>query len=163
MEVTVLDVRNSPKQPVLSIKAGLASHQGQLELNQPVVLPPFGGKQPSMEVGLFQQLASQALPTPPAAPKPGKDGKDAGSGDPVEAVCSIPVQRSDGSASQVKLKVRRRNDAEAPASGAAPSKEQEEERDQKIEWIQGVFQNMLKEQPEDPARFMLEELRKKRS
>lgn len=157
MEVTVLEVRNPPARPVLSLRMGPAQQQAHLEVNRPIMLPHPGPQHAPVEVGLFQQLASEVLPD--------SDG--------AEAVCSIPIRHLDGSATQVKLRVRRasKSPGVSPASSPASSAlhrsvsrkrtgPKEDERDRLLQWIHGLVQDVLREQPVDPCRFMLQQLRK---
>lgn len=100
-----------------------------------------------MEVGLYQRVASEVLP-----------------GDGKEALCSIPVRRSDGSAAQVSLRVRRASPGLSLfdgqyVNGTVASTDQERQ-DCLYEWINGVVQAVLREQPEDPCRFLLGMLRR---
>jgi len=149
MEVTLLDGRNLPAHPVLSVQVGPGQRHACLEVNQTVTLPCTGVEHREVEVGLYQRVASEVLPS---------DGK--------EALCSIPVRKSDGSATQVSLRVRR-----APpglshfdgqcVDGTAASTDQDRQYCL-YEWINGVVQAVLREQPEDPCRFLLEMLRKRR-
>jgi len=157
MEFTVLEANNAPDRPVISVRVGPAKRQAQLEVNRPIVLPHPGPQHAPVEVGLFQELASQVLP----------EGSN-----PNEAFCSISVPRSDGSASQVKLRVCR---GEASASSRSGSKRSpghrrkrrpaalEGDRDRMLNVVTGLVEDVLREQPPDPLRFMLEQLYRCRS
>eukprot|EP00929_Paragymnodinium_shiwhaense_P095492 TRINITY_DN5665_c0_g1_i1.p1 TRINITY_DN5665_c0_g1~~TRINITY_DN5665_c0_g1_i1.p1 ORF type:complete len:329 (+),score=84.62 TRINITY_DN5665_c0_g1_i1:106-1092(+) len=164
MEVTVLEAQGPPSRPVLAVSSGAVRRQAKLQVNQPFVIPHPRGKS-SIEVSLFQQLACQVLP---------ESACD-------EAVCSIPVRRPDGGSSQVKLRLSRSDSL--PAKEAKPSPlpsppveqfpskppvEDEEaartrqylEQHQLQYCIQGLIQDVLQEQPTDPYRYMLQQLRR---
>mmetsp|Transcript_49637 Transcript_49637/g.141965 ORF Transcript_49637/g.141965 Transcript_49637/m.141965 type:complete len:366 (+) Transcript_49637:63-1160(+) len=154
MEVNILEADNPPVKSVLAIHAGSVRRQQKLEVNQPFVIPHPGSLNCAVEVTVFQQLASHLLPD---------DGKP-------EATCSIPVRRPDGAASQVKLLVRRGDQAmtvpeptKSPASqdSLALARDYRDYLDhhQLQERIQGLIQDVLREQPDDPYKYMFEQLR----
>jgi len=146
----VLNVDNSPAKPVLAIHAGSVRRQAKLEVNHPFVIPHPGSQTGSVEVSLFQQLASHVLPD---------DGRP-------EAFCHIPVRKLDGTASQVKLRVRRGDLAFAADSPKSPKFDSMGVTRDYLDYhqlqqrIQSLIQDVLREQPEDPYRYMLEQLRK---
>jgi len=143
MEVTVMQAEDMPSQPVLAVRAGLARRQGKLELGKPFMVARPNSENNTVEVTLFQQLASQTLPGGP------------------EVLCSVPVRRPDGAASQVKLRVRRVEcaaDTNPQEAGAAAKEYLDKHRLQQK--IQDMIQEVLHEQPRDPYRYMLEQLRK---
>eukprot|EP00747_Dinoflagellata_sp_TGD_P184380 gnl/TRDRNA2_/TRDRNA2_39943_c0_seq1.p1 gnl/TRDRNA2_/TRDRNA2_39943_c0~~gnl/TRDRNA2_/TRDRNA2_39943_c0_seq1.p1 ORF type:complete len:402 (-),score=60.70 gnl/TRDRNA2_/TRDRNA2_39943_c0_seq1:105-1310(-) len=155
MEVTVLDVRNAPTKPVLAIHAGSVRRQARLELNQPFVIPHPGTQPGPVQVTLFQQLASQVLRD---------DGRP-------EAFCSIPVRNTDGASSQVKIRVRRGDTLAASDDRALRAASGQDSmsitRDylnqhQLQQRIQSLIQDVLREQPDDPYKYMLSMLRKSR-
>lgn len=147
MEVIVLDVVNPPVGPVLSIQAGTTRRQTKLEVNQPFALPNSSGCSGQVQVTLYQQLASQSLPN---EAKP-------------EAVCCIPVRRPDGGNTEVKLKL-----TKSPGKPAAGEEHARAAAEQYLKThgvqghIQGLIQDVLKEQPKDPFRYMVQQLRRKR-
>jgi hypothetical protein len=161
MELVVLDARNLPARPVIAVRMGAAQQQAQVEVNQPLLVPHPGQQHPKVAVSLFQQLASQVLPRA----GPSATGGPEPSEEVVDAICSIPIRKIDGAASQVKLRVRRGGDAASPrtaSSGPAGNSLEDEERARALELIHGLAQDVFKEQPEDPVRYMLEQLRKTR-
>jgi len=138
-----------PLKPILAIHAGSVRRQAKLEVNRPFAIPHPGSLQCSVQVSLFAQLASQVLTD---------DGED-------EAICTIPVRRPDGTASQVKLRVRRAGEGAAKqAQGASKAEEAEVAREyleshNLQQRIQTLIQDVLRVQPDDPYRFMLSQLR----
>lgn len=163
MEVTVLEARGPPSRPVLAVSSGAVRRQAKLQVNQPFVIPHPRGRPCNIEVSLFQQLACQQV-LPPAA-----DSAEEGD------VCSIPVRKPDGGACQVKLKLSR---SDNPSKKLAPKAaepvkcktldEEEEalktrqylEQHQLQYCIQGLIQDVLQEQPIDPYKYMLRQLRR---
>lgn len=148
MEVTVLDVTNPPTKPVLAIHAGSVRRQAKLEVNQPFVIPHPGSQTGPVEVSLFQQLASCMLPSDSAP----------------EAFCNIPFKKDDGQSSQVKLRVRR---GEAVNAGKKQKTDDDVgltrdylDHHQLQQRIQSLIQDVLREQPENPYKYMVEQLRK---
>ncbi|CAE8622744.1 unnamed protein product [Polarella glacialis] len=82
-----------------------------------------------------------------------------------QTTCSIPVRRPDGTASQVKLCVRRSD----PASANGTNGVQEDclgvtkdylDHHHLQQRVQGLIQDVLRDQPLDPYRYMMEALRK---
>jgi hypothetical protein len=151
MEVTVLDALNAPLRPVLTIHTGSVRRQAKLEVNQPFIIPSPNVPNSTVEVALFQQLASQLLPD---------DGK-------AEAVADIPVRKPDGTASQVKLGVKRGN-----AMPAAPKPSSQDplsatrdylDQHQLQQKIQNLIQDVLHNQPDDPYRYMLQQLKRNKA
>lgn len=152
MEVTVVEAMGPPSRPVLAVHAGSVRRQAKLEVNQPFVIPhPHPGSEAacSVAVSLFQQLASHTLPEQ----------------DKAEAICSIPVRKPDGGKSEVKLRIRR-----GGAGGTQDGYSQKATDDvglnreylehHKMESrIQTLILDVLREQPGDPYRYMLEQLR----
>jgi hypothetical protein len=149
MEVTVLDVTNPPTKPVLAIHAGTVRRQAKLEVNQPFVIPHPGTQTGTVEVSLFQQLASHTLP----------------SDSTPEQFCNIPVIKPDGQSSKVQLRVRRGKAIDAGADKAKADDSMVLTRDyldhhQLQQRIQSLIQDVLREQPENPYKYMLGQLRK---
>jgi len=139
MEFTVVTTSNLPPKPILAVHAGSVRRQMKLEVNHPFILPD-PGSQTSVEVSVFQQLASQLLP---------EDGKE-------ETKCTIPVRRPDGTATQVRLEIRR-DAQEKPKDGQSIQDYLEHHKVQQR--IQSLIQEVLREAPEDPYKFMLQKLR----
>lgn len=139
MEVVVIDVANPPAKPVLAIKAGTVRRQRTLEVNQSFLVPRKSG---GVQVTLFQQLASQLLPD---------DGKP-------EVVCNIPVRKPDGAASQVKLRIQRGEPKGQVEDAVALTREYLEQHKLQ-QCIQNLIQDVLRHQPDDPFRYMLDHLR----
>lgn len=150
MEVTCLDVSNPPAKPVLAIHAGSVRRQAKLEVNSPFVIPHPGSQSGPVEVSLFQQLASQVLPD---------NGKP-------EVFCSIPVRTLDGAASQVQLRIRRgeavltKDDPKSGNNDSIGLTRDYLDHHQLQQRIQSLIQDVLREQPENPYKYMLEQLRK---
>jgi len=147
----VLEASNAPAGHVVSVCIGPTRQEAQLEVTRPLKFPHPGLQQGPVEVGLFQELGSCVLPRDPG----------------LEGVCDIPVVRSDGSSSQVKLSVRRAGDAD-PRRGASRSRSKrpkeapggpEDLHGQVLERIHGLIHDVLRDQPADPRSFMLAELR----
>lgn len=151
MEVTVLDALNAPLRPVLTIHTGSVRRQAKLEVNQPFIIPSPNVPNSTVEVALFQQLASQLLPD---------DGK-------AEAVADIPVRKPDGTASQVKLGVKRGKDLPAapkPSSQDPLSATRDYlDQHQLQQKIQNLIQDVLHNQPDDPYRYMLQQLKRNKA
>lgn len=136
----MVNASNLPPKPILAVHAGSVRRQMKLEMNHPFVLPNPGEKT-SVEVSVFQQLASQLLP---------EDGKE-------ETKCTIPVRRPDGTPTQVRLEIRRDGSQEEPKDGQCIQTYLEEHKVQQR--IQSLIQEVLREAPEDPYKFMLQHLR----
>lgn len=148
MEITVLDVTNPPTKPVLAIHAGSVRRQAKLEVNQPFVIPHPGSQTGPVEVSLFQQLASHVLP----------------SDNTPEVFCNIPVKTPNGQSSQVQLRVRRGEAAHADklqktddSMGVTRDYLDHHQLQQRI---QSLIQDVLREQPDNPYKYMLQQLRK---
>eukprot|EP00930_Biecheleria_cincta_P070345 TRINITY_DN57988_c0_g1_i1.p1 TRINITY_DN57988_c0_g1~~TRINITY_DN57988_c0_g1_i1.p1 ORF type:complete len:484 (-),score=114.30 TRINITY_DN57988_c0_g1_i1:55-1506(-) len=185
MEVTLLETggansRNgssaSSSRPLqLRVRVGGAEQFCQLQVGQSVLLPrtpsaawpasPGSGSAQSFllggeeqlpaEVTLYELLGSQTLQPPPVG----------GLLEPDEVLkqsFSIPVQRPAG-ASQVELRVQRGGSAEEDMSGAAAGSQLTDEarqRDLHMRRLQSLVQDVLRDRPEDPRRYMLEQLRR---
>lgn len=145
----MLKATNVPSKPVLAIHTGSIRRQVKLEENQPFLVPYPGSDSASVEVSLFDQLASQLLPD---------DGKP-------QIMCSIPVRRPDGVAAQVTLRIRRGMTAENGTTAASNEDSVAVTKDyldhhQLQQRVQGLIQDVLRDQPLDPYRYMLEQLHK---
>lgn len=150
MEVTVLEVSNPPSKPVLAIHAGSVRRQAKLEVNTPFVIPHPGSQTGPVEVSLFQQLTSKVLPN---------DNKP-------EALCSIPVKRLDGQPAELQLRIRRgeaaivTDQAKKEANDTMGMTRDYLDRHQLQQRIQGLIQEVLREQPDNPYKYMVEQLRR---
>eukprot|EP00927_Polykrikos_kofoidii_P085035 TRINITY_DN9131_c0_g1_i2.p1 TRINITY_DN9131_c0_g1~~TRINITY_DN9131_c0_g1_i2.p1 ORF type:complete len:361 (-),score=65.85 TRINITY_DN9131_c0_g1_i2:131-1213(-) len=153
MEVTILESNNVPDKPVVAVQVGSSPlRQAGLQVGKPIMVPRVGdGQQLPVEVCLFNQLASGALP----------DGKE-------ETDYSIPVSIN-GAKKEVKLRVTRTPGAEGETIPESPSLLGETDRRLGEEYldrhdlqvrIQGLVEEVLKEQPGDPFKYMLSLLRK---
>lgn len=152
MEVTCLDVSNPLSNAVLAIHAGSVRRQAKLELNSPFIIPQPSSQSGPVEVSLFQQLASGSLPQADEA-KP-------------EVFCNIPFRKSDGDASEVQLRIRR-GDAISASDGTKDTTKDSIgltreylDHHQLQQRIQSLIQDVLREQPENPYKYMVEQLRK---
>jgi hypothetical protein len=155
MEITVLDVtvpsgESPPTKPVLAIHAGSVRRQAKLEVNQPFVIPHPGSQCGPVEVSVFQQLASYVID---------KEEK-------TESFCNIPVSKADGQSSQVQLRVRR---GEAANSGKKQKADDDMglardylDKHQLQQRIQSLIQDVLREQPDNPYKHMIQQLRQSR-
>eukprot|EP00930_Biecheleria_cincta_P092910 TRINITY_DN8299_c0_g1_i3.p1 TRINITY_DN8299_c0_g1~~TRINITY_DN8299_c0_g1_i3.p1 ORF type:complete len:208 (+),score=42.95 TRINITY_DN8299_c0_g1_i3:59-625(+) len=147
LEFICLEAKNLPPKPVLAVKTGSVRRQVKLEVNHPFVVPEPGSSSVQVELALFQQLASQLLP-------------DEGT---AETTCAIPVRRPDGTASQVKLSIHRGASAASKAAteddtlGVTKDFLNQHHLHRRV---QGLIQDVLREQPQDPYRYMLTQLRK---
>jgi hypothetical protein len=146
----VLDVTNPPSKPVLAIHAGTVRRQAKLQVNQPFVIPNPGSQTGPVEVSLFQQLASHVI----------------ANDDREEAFCNIPVKRLDGQSSEVRLRVRR---GEAVNEGKKLKATDDIgltrdylDHHQLQQRIQSLIQDVLREQPDNPYKYMLDQLKKSR-
>lgn len=146
----MLTANNTPSKPILAIRAGTVRRQARLEVNQPFKIPHPGSDQRAVEISLFQELASELLPD---------DVKQ-------EVHQSIPFWKPDGTTSQVKLCIRRGAAlaaSKAPKSSAAQdslgNKTDYLDHHQLQQRIQSLMQDVLREQPGDPYRYMLEQLK----
>lgn len=117
-----------------------------MQLNKPFQVPLHGMEDNRIEVSLFEQLGTQTIP-------------DA---DEVESVCNVPIRNPNGKCSQVKLRVRRGQQRAFPGGKGAAGVEDYLNQHQLEARIQSLFELVLKKQPENPYRFMIQELRKDR-
>lgn len=149
MEVTVLDAQNTPKKPVVSIRVGSALRHADLALNTPFHVPPSNVPDSNVKVSLYEQLGTQTIP-------------DA---DEPESICNVPIRTPDGTCSQVTLRIRRgqTNMSLANAKRSTLGVEAYLDTHQLEARLQGLFETVLKKQPIDPYRCMIEELQKARS
>jgi len=164
MEVTVLSAVNCPAKPAFAISMDAVQGQMMHELDRPMVLPHPGSAGCSVEVELFEHLASQQLPSSVDS----------------YSICSVPVPRPGGTISEVQLQVRRSCAIVDPASpplpnmprsGCSPTvlkvgatgdvasldKEYFDRHDLHRR-VQSLIQDVLRVKPDDPFRYMREQL-----
>eukprot|EP00747_Dinoflagellata_sp_TGD_P020823 gnl/TRDRNA2_/TRDRNA2_128078_c0_seq1.p1 gnl/TRDRNA2_/TRDRNA2_128078_c0~~gnl/TRDRNA2_/TRDRNA2_128078_c0_seq1.p1 ORF type:complete len:151 (-),score=28.51 gnl/TRDRNA2_/TRDRNA2_128078_c0_seq1:184-636(-) len=98
----------------------------------------------SVKLSVFQQLASQVLSF---------DGKD-------EVLCNIPVRKLDGASSQVRLRVRQGEPAKPQAATEEAMGLNYLDTHQLNQRVQKLVEDIVREQPEDPYRYMVQQLRK---
>lgn len=119
-----------------------------MEVNHTFQLPVDPGSVgKSVEVTLFQHLASHAIPA--------EDNKK-------EVICSVPVRTADGGSAEVKLRVRREGKAEEQADQRV-AEQRDYPAEQMEKCVQELLQDVLREQPCDPYRYMQEQLKARRS
>jgi len=143
---------------MLFLRVGPSRQHAPLEVNRLIWLPHPGHPQAPVEVRLFDHLASHSLQVQADSSR--------------EVRIPIP-DRVDAAGSQVCLRVRqhaghaRRLAAEAMSSSGtllspgAKRRGREEGFDRSLEWIQDLVQQVLREQPDDPCRFMLQQCRQR--
>jgi len=153
MEVTVLDVQNTPKRPVIVVRVGSALRHAELAVNAPFNVPSRGLEDSCVKVSLYERLGTQTIPD---AEEP-------------ESICNVPIRTPDGKCSQVKLQIRRgQNGVSGSAKNLADAKRNNEGVEAYLNThqlearLQGLFEIVLKKQPLDPYRCMIEELQKAR-
>lgn len=150
MQVTVIGATNLPEKPVITIHAGNVRRQAKLEVNQPFLIPHPGTQSVTVHMSLLQQLAGQVLP------------KDNSKGKGTE--CVIPVTRPDGIASEVKLRICDVSNLSDPGkencAGMQVEQTQEYLETHKLQQrLQDLIQDVLREQPNNPYRYMVEKLK----
>lgn len=145
MEVTVLEAHNAPKKPVVEFRAGTGStslRHAQLALDTPFHVPFDRLQDSQIKVSLYTQLGTQTIP-------------DA---DELESVCNVPVRTPDGKCSQVKLHIRRQVATGLNFKSSNAGVEDYLNHHQLEARIQSLFEMVLKKQPRNPYRCMIEEL-----
>jgi len=164
MELTILEAKNAPEKPVVAVCMGAVRRQVRMEVNRPFQLPYPGANEKGVQVTIFQQLTSQAMPLLGNASKK------------EEVAYHIPVEMTSGAASEVKLRVRRLccESGGSCAPSGEPAKQKvssaggDTTMDDAREYlnthglqqrIQDLIQDVLREQPEEPYKFMLQNLR----
>lgn len=149
MEVTVLDIQNMPKRPVIAIRVGSALKHAELALNTPFNVPSRGVQDSCVKVSLYERLGTQTIP----------DAEE------HESICNVPIRAPDGKCSQVKLQIRRGKNGVSLADAKRNNEGVEAylNTHQLEARLQGLFETVLKKQPVDPYRCMIEELQKVRS
>jgi len=135
--------------PVLAVQSGTVRRQAKLEVQLPFMMPhPEDDK---VEVCVMQQLATQLLPVE----------------DDGEVYCAIPVKGEGGKRSQVTLRVQKSKVVKkkkalfTPSSRADPEASREYLESHNLQQrVQCLIQGLLQVQPEDPYRFMVNELKR---
>jgi len=150
MEVTILESSCSWPKPVLALRAGSIRRQAKLEAQIPFVMPHPGTDAGQVEVSVLQQLATQMLPT-----------------DDVESevYCAIPVLGKGGKHTQVTLRVQKSKALQQRSArkSADPEATREYLQTHNLQQrVQNLIQGLLESKPEDPYRFMVDELRRSR-
>lgn len=144
----MLDAQNSPKKPVIAIRAASSLRHVELAVNSPFHVPLHGLQDGRVKVSLYDQLGTQVIP-------------DA---DQAESFCNVPVRAADGTCSQVRLRVRRGKEPTMPNFKSSTIGVEDYLNHHQLEArIQSLFETVLKKQPQDPYRCMIEELRKVKS
>lgn len=141
----MLEAENTLRKPVIAMRAGNSLRHAELALNQPFHMPLRGVQDSRMKVSLYETLGTQTI-------------KDA---DEAESVCDVPVRTPDGKCSQVKLRIRRGPPATGPNFKSSSVGVENYLNVHQLEArIQSLFEIVLKKQPQDPYRCMIEELQK---
>jgi hypothetical protein len=145
MEVTVLDAQSMPKKPVLVVRAGTSLRHFPMAVNSPFHVPRNGQEDNRINVSLYEQLGTQTI-------------LDA---DEPESTCNVPVRTPDGSCSQVKLRIRRGQTSNGATFKSSVIGAEDYLNHHQLEArLQSLFEIVLKKQPNNPYRCMIEELRK---
>lgn len=154
MEVTVLEAQGAPSKAVLAVHSGVTRRQSVMDLGRSVVVPDMGDHGGPVKVALFQQLGCATLPA---------DGAG-------ELLVSIPLVA--GRTHPVKLRLKRRCASPVPSDKAAGglvdgssesvSMKMYLEQHHLHEIVEGLIQEILRSQPENPYAFMRARLRAKR-
>lgn len=147
MEVRVLSASNlSLASTVIAIHTGDVRRKAKLEVDRPFALPKTrNGKALRMEVFIFNQLASMMLP----------ESKDE---------VFIPFQRKDKDSSEVKLRIRRSASSkpvtvDADEAGSLARTQTYLNEHNLQDCVQNLIQDVLRAQPAEPFRHMLETLK----
>merc|ERR1711865_442521 len=115
-------------------------------LNKPFNVPaPQGLDDGRIKVSLYEQLGTQTI-------------HDA---DESESSCNVPIRAPDGTCSQVKLRIRRGPPSTGPNFKTSTVGVENYLNHHKLEdRMQNLFELVLKKQPENPYRCMIEELQR---
>jgi len=143
----VLEAQNMPKKPVVAIRMGGSLRHVDMALNTPFNVPVHGLQDNRIKVSLYEQLGTQIIPD---------------AADELESEVTVPVRSPDGACSQVKLKVRRGQDLSTGPNFRTSSIDVEDYlgHHQLEARMQSLFEIVLKQQPQDPYRCMIEELQR---
>eukprot|EP00929_Paragymnodinium_shiwhaense_P003656 TRINITY_DN10424_c0_g1_i3.p1 TRINITY_DN10424_c0_g1~~TRINITY_DN10424_c0_g1_i3.p1 ORF type:complete len:246 (+),score=65.41 TRINITY_DN10424_c0_g1_i3:143-880(+) len=155
LEVTVLEGSRLPKsgRPVLAVQVGRQApiRQAGFEVGQTFMVPLLDEHRwrPTVEISVFSRLAEGMLP----------DGT-------VEKNCELNVRLPDGSNKEVTLYVERTGGGDddlrkvkGKAEAAASHLGGYAERQLLGDHVRRLLEEVLREQPEDPYRYMLERLK----
>jgi len=143
----VIEGTNLPARPVLAMHCGNVKRQAALSVNTPLELPKPDGAS-TMQLSLLSQLNTLTLPQ-----GNGKDGVE----------CSIPVTKLDGQETEVKLRLRdplcsSTSKTVAPVNQVVAAQEYLAAHNLQSH-LQNMIQDVLREQPENPYRYMLGSLK----
>ncbi|CAE8627781.1 unnamed protein product [Polarella glacialis] len=170
MEVTLLEVSGHTEEPpiALGVRLGGSERHELFQVGRPLLFAYDGSRRsgpPHVDVSLYQQVGSKVLGS-------ASEGGIIDGIAPVEFDCSIPVRRpgtqssSASSSSPLTLNVTRSiatTPADPGASGRPQSKiDEERQRDMHMQRVQALIQEVLRDRPADPRRFMLERLQRLR-
>lgn len=140
----MLEAQNTPKKPVIAVRAGSSLRHVDMALNTPFHVPIHGLQDNRIKVSLYEQLGTQTIIDK----------------DEEESICNVPVRTPDGTCSQVKLRIRRGQPSTGPSFKQSTIGGQEYLNHHQLETrIQSLFEIVLKKQPQDPYRCMIEELK----
>eukprot|EP00931_Biecheleriopsis_adriatica_P022184 TRINITY_DN14325_c0_g3_i1.p1 TRINITY_DN14325_c0_g3~~TRINITY_DN14325_c0_g3_i1.p1 ORF type:complete len:447 (+),score=62.99 TRINITY_DN14325_c0_g3_i1:99-1439(+) len=178
MEVTLLEVSGASSPVAMRVRVGGAERHYRFKVGQPLLLPyypsptwpstprspgnvmsPAGGaaKQEPLrvEVMFYQRVGSEVL-----HPLPG-----GGMGDgftPLASHLCIPIRRT-GSSTSLNLRVHRGvRQPEKTQSQMSGSDDRDERRNLQKQWVQSLVQDVLRDRPADPRRYLLDHLRRLR-
>lgn len=146
----MLEAQNTPKKSVIAVRVGGALRHAEFALNTPFHVPTGGMdlRDSQINVSLYEQLGTSTI-------------ADA---DESESICNVPVRAPSGVCTQVTLRIRRgRNQTIAEAKRTQVGVEDYLNKHQLEARLQGLFETVLKKQPQNPYRCMIEELRKCRT
>lgn len=143
----MLEAQNMPKKTVVAIRMGGSLRHVDMALNTPFNVPVHGLQDNRIKVSLYEQLGTQIIPD---------------AADELESEVTVPVRSPDGACSQVKLKVRRGQDLSTGPNFRTSSIDVEDYlgHHQLEARMQSLFEIVLKQQPQDPYRCMIEELQR---
>lgn len=144
-----------PERSVLSVSLGrCVQRQFPLEVPKLLLLPKPDSSSRNggslVEVMLLQELSSQLLPAGRTTPSL------------KDEILRIPVQKPDGTSTHVTLQLRRSSSFghARPGQGEERVPQQALEKANLMQHVQDLLQDVLRERPADPLRFMLAQLRK---
>lgn len=147
----MLEAQNTPKKSVIAVRVGSALRHAEFALNTPFHVPTGGiidSQDPQINVSLYEKLGTSTI-------------ADA---DESESICNVPVRTPNGVCTQVTLRIRRgQTQSIAEAKRTQAGVEDYLDKHQLEARLQGLFEIVLKKQPQNPYRCMIEELRKCRT
>lgn len=167
------EVLSAPDKAQLAISTGAVRRQVDLEVNKPFNVPHHGERGPLM-VNLLQPIGCKELQYGELTKACDTEGENGRKG----CVYSVPVQKRDGSQTEVQLQVRpKETNGESPPQSPkrrpqSPTKNglihtSDQMRDyldthQLQERVQMLLSEVLKAKPENPFNFMVEQLKMSR-